>query len=96
MPSDREQHRFVEAGSRQSEPEFPGTATSPASVSRGSRTTDGSQRRHVLNPVCRWTPVVVLNLTSVGSRERREADASSWLLLRVPGEALFTCEIGPV
>lgn len=69
---ERKQHTFVEAGGCQSERVFPGTASSPASVSRGPRTTDGSQRSHVLNPVCRWTPVVVLNLAPGGSRESAE------------------------
>lgn len=43
-----------------------------ASISRGPRTTDGSQRSHVLNPVCRWTPVVVLNPARLGSTENTE------------------------
>lgn len=63
---------LVEDESCQSERVFPGTASSPASVSRGPRMTDGSQRSHVLNPVCRWTPVVVLNPAPGGSRESAE------------------------
>lgn len=69
---DTKVHTLVEDESCQSERVFPGTASSPASVSRGPRMTDGSQRSHVLNPVCRWTPVVVLNPAPGGSRESAE------------------------
>lgn len=62
-------HMFVQAGGCQSERVFPGTASSPASVSRGLGQQTGHSEATFLNPVCRWTPVVVLNPV-LGNRER--------------------------
>lgn len=100
---------LVEDESCQSERVFPGTASSPASVSRGPRMTDGSQRSHVLNPVCRWTPVVVLNPAPGGGRESAErpihhratmyvwVTLASWKTFTLPSPLpdLLTCSRSP-
>lgn len=64
---------------------FPGTPSSPASVSRGLGQQTGHSEATFLNPVCRWTPVVVLN-PAPGRQQNEERDRYSivsilWFLL---------------
>lgn len=49
------------------------------------RTTDGSQRSHILNPVCRWTPVVVLNPERLGTRQTQRERRQRFII----GSILF-------